>query len=54
MPPPPSRNVPWRDDATDEELGRLLRLSVGIVRVEAGADASDAGVRVEIVVRVRH
>jgi hypothetical protein len=45
--------MPWRDDATDEELGRLLRLSVGIVREEAGTTADDAAVGVEIVVRVR-
>jgi hypothetical protein len=45
--------VPWREDATDEDLGRLLRLAVGIVREEAGAEAGDAAVQVEIVVRVR-
>jgi hypothetical protein len=45
--------MPWRDVATDEELGRLLRLTVGIIRGEAGAEAGDAEVQVEIVVRVR-
>jgi hypothetical protein len=45
--------MPWRDDATDEELGRLLRLSVGIVREEAGAEADDAAAQVEVKVTLR-
>lgn len=53
MPPPPHTLVPWRDDATDEELGRLLRHAVGIVRREAGKDPDDAAVQVEVKVTLR-
>jgi hypothetical protein len=53
MPRPPQTLVPWRDDATDEELGRLLRYAVGIVRREAGRDAEDSAVQVEVKVTLR-
>lgn len=53
MPPPPTRNMPWRDDATDTDLGKLLRETVAIVRVEAGHDRNDPDADVEIKVTIR-
>ncbi len=53
MPPPPRRNVPWRDTASDEDHGRLLRAAVTLVRNELGREGDDDSVDIEITVRVR-
>jgi hypothetical protein len=53
MPATPSRKVPWRDTASNEDLGSLLRGAVRLVREDLGHEGDDDSIDVEITVRVR-
>lgn len=53
VPPPPRRAVPWRDAATNADLGTLVRAAVDIVRREGGYEGDDPDGDVEITVTLR-